>query len=150
MRITHKHCFNGKKSSEYNSWDHMIQRCNNKNCHKYQMYGGRGIRVCKRWLKFENFIHDMGLKPNTKYSIDRINTGGNYEPSNCRWATIGQQQINTRAQLRPMVGIKTNKCGTFSVRITVNKKIILLGTFKDIEEAIATRKNAEKLYRSGV
>lgn len=148
MRITHKHCFNGKKSTEYGSWGHMIQRCNNKNSHKYAMYGGRGINVCKRWLKFENFIKDMGIKPIGKYSIDRIDTNGNYEPANCRWATISQQQINTRAQQRPLVGIIKNKSGSFSARITVNKKIILLGTFKKLEDAKLIRKNAENIYRN--
>ena len=86
----------GQRTSEYNSWDSMIQRCTNPNNRKYRIYGGRGISICERWLKFENFIEDMGLKPSPKHSLDRFpNKDDNYEPSNCRWATIIEQNRNT-------------------------------------------------------
>lgn len=82
---------------EYNTWLGMKQRCYNKKCACYSYYGGRGIRVCKRWKhSFSNFLADMGRKPGPDYSIDRINVNGNYEPSNCRWATKKEQAINTR------------------------------------------------------
>ena len=79
----------------YNCWSSMLQRCRDKNNKSFKNYGGRGIAVCERWLKFENFLEDMGEVPE-KMSLDRINFNGNYEPSNCRWATSKQQCRNTR------------------------------------------------------
>lgn len=97
--VKHNHNVRGKKSSEYISWYNMKQRCTNVNNHKYQIYGGRGISVCEEWMKFENYIKDMGLKPGPEYSIDRINVDGNYEPSNCRWSTPKEQANNRRNKL---------------------------------------------------
>lgn len=74
----------------YNSWKTMIQRCTNPKVHNYQYWGGRGITVCERWKDFENFLEDMGVRPSGT-TLDRINTDGNYEPGNCRWATDVQQ-----------------------------------------------------------
>jgi len=93
--IIHGH--GGKnKSKTYKSWDHMIQRCKNKNTANYHNYGGRGITVCERWLKFENFLEDMGEKPSPNHQIDRVNNDGNYCPENCKWSTKGEQIRNTR------------------------------------------------------
>ena len=86
----------GKKPSDtYTCWLSMIQRCCNPNNSRYKDYGGRGITVCEEWKDFTNFLSDMGERPNGK-SIDRINVNGNYEPSNCRWATTKEQQNNLR------------------------------------------------------
>src|SRR5882757_4331895 len=80
----------------YNTWGGMKGRCYNPKNHKFPDYGGRGITVCDRWLtSFENFFADMGLKPQGK-TIDRMENNGNYEPSNCRWATPIQQVHNRR------------------------------------------------------
>jgi hypothetical protein len=65
----------------------MKQRCINKNFTNFKNYGGRGIKVCDRWLKFENFLLDMGIKPNKDYQIDRIDNNGNYEINNCKWSS---------------------------------------------------------------
>lgn len=82
------------RTPTYNSWRKMKERCTNPNHDRYPRYGGRGIKICDRWLhSFQNFLEDMGNRPYGK-TLDRIDPNGNYEPSNCRWATIKQQARN--------------------------------------------------------
>ncbi len=85
-----------KKHPNYAVYWGMLQRCYNKNVPKYKFYGGKNVTVCNRWrMTYKNFVNDMGNRPKGT-TLDRINPFGNYEPSNCRWATKEQQLKNTR------------------------------------------------------
>lgn len=79
----------------FTSWSSMMARCYNKNHEHYKQYGGRGIKVCRRWHWFKNFFADLGPRPDG-LSLERVNVNGNYEPSNCKWATHKEQMRNTR------------------------------------------------------
>jgi len=82
------------KSFEYGVWSAMKKRCTNPNHPRYHRYGGRGIKVCKRWEKFENFFLDMGVCPIENGSIERVNNDKNYTPSNCVWIHKSAQSKN--------------------------------------------------------
>lgn len=75
-------------------WLAMKQRCYLKSINTYARYGAKGIRYCERWESFENFLADMGQPPTDKHTLDRIDSAGDYEPLNCRWATMKEQQNN--------------------------------------------------------
>jgi hypothetical protein len=82
---------------ELNSYRGMLQRCYYPKHNRFEHYGGRGIKVCDRWLQsFQNFIDDMGLKPSDKHSLDRIDNDKDYSHENCRWATPSEQMSNRR------------------------------------------------------
>ena len=85
--------------AEHNVWINMKARCYNAKTTGFQYWGGRGIKVCERWVgSFRNFLLDMGRKPSPKHSIDRINNDGDYEPSNCRWVERKVQNRNRRGR----------------------------------------------------
>lgn len=150
-RVT-RHISHGmSKTPEYCSYISMINRCFDSKTN----YGGRGITVCDRWLELEgagflNFIEDMGERPDGT-TLDRIDVNGNYEPSNCRWATNGVQTFNQRVR-------KDNKSGVAGViwnktlkkwmsYIQKDKQRFVLGYFDNYEEAVKIRMEAEiKLY----
>lgn len=91
----HGHARPGKITTTYRSWTSMKRRCNAPNNQNYRYYGARGIKVCARWTVFENFLKDMGERPDDT-SLDRKDSNGNYEPENCRWANSATQAKNKR------------------------------------------------------
>lgn len=108
--ITTKHGLSDSRI--YRIWYAMMQRCNNEKNHAYKHYGGRGVKVCKRWLTFKKFASDMG-RPPEKFSLERIDVNGNYTKRNCKWASATEQMNNTRRNLNVLL-IKNGKKFTIS------------------------------------
>lgn len=144
MAITH----GLSKTVENKAWRAMKNRALNPNCPKYHRYGGRGITVCVRWMKFENFYADMGLRPSGDHSLDRIDNDGPYSPENCRWATRTEQMRNQgcgKSNTSGALGVSFYK-NAWVARITANYEDIYLGRFRHWKDAVAARKSAEKVY----
>ena len=125
----------GQSNSKiYNIWANMLHRCNNPNNKRYKDYGGRNIKVCKRWqgkYGFENFYEDIGKYKTKGMTLDRKDNNDGYYPENCRWVTRQTQSRNMRGKGYRW-GKKTKK---WEARITVNYKQIHLGCFDTEEEA---------------
>lgn len=112
-----------KRSPTKHIWKAMIQRCTNPNCETYANYGARGIRVCERWKSFENFLADMGEKPDG-LTLERDNNNGHYEPNNCRWATRLEQAQNTRRTMRVTFNGKTMGLTAWSRELGVSRNAL--------------------------
>jgi hypothetical protein len=140
----------GSNTPEFHSWSGAKRRCYIKTNPKYPEYGARGIKVCSRWLGafgFTNFLEDMGKKPGSNYSLNRIDNDGDYAPDNCEWATKHQQASNKRNNNKT-VGVYYDERyqQKWYVKLSVDKKIVFYGRFTDEVDAIQARRKAEQEY----
>jgi hypothetical protein len=94
--VTHGQC----KTPEYHAWQSMHQRCENPKHPCFGLYGARGMKVCLRWRRFENFFADMGRKPGARHCLERLDNEQGYSPDNCAWKTQLEQMRNTRLTIR--------------------------------------------------
>lgn len=109
---------------EWKIWNGIRSRCSNRREPGFKNYGGRGIRICERWLSFENFFADMGPRPSPKHSIERKENDGDYEPGNCVWATAKEQANNTRANRFIEFGGERLTLSQWSVRTGLTREAI--------------------------
>ncbi len=121
-----KHGMSSRKGNTptYNTWKRMVQRCTNPNSKEYPNYGGRGITICERWLKFEKFLADMGERPENA-SIDRIDNSQGYYPDNCRWSTRSEQQRNRRNNRLITFNGKTQCLEDWAAEIGIRSDVLI-------------------------
>jgi len=138
------------KTQIYRVWANMIDRCTDHNSPAYKDYGGRGIAICKRWLKFENFLKDMGESPTDKHQIDRIDNNFGYYKENCRWATREEQNKNKRNNRNYLFNNKNQCVSTWAKEYNIPYRILYRRLCIDkwpIEKAliIPVRKNKKNM-----
>lgn len=136
----YRHGMEGTRT--YQAWSSMKQRCLNQNAPRYPLYGGRGIKICDRWMSFEDFYADMGeCQPG--FSIERLNVNGNYEPSNCKWIPTHEQQRNKQGSVKVVVdgvemGMK-EACLKLGLNYrTVQSRVNILGWSKEESLGLCT------------
>lgn len=133
--INYKH--NMAYSTIYQAWHGMLQRCLNPKTIGYKNYGGRGIKVCERWLKFENFYEDMGDRPFKRATIDRINNDGDYCKENCKWTSYKEQARNKRTNYLITYKGKTLPLATWAEELGIKPTTLdyRVKTWSSIERA---------------
>jgi len=136
----------GCGTPEYSSWKSMISRCADKSNSRY---GGRGIKVCDRWVEsFVAFLDDMGRRPSAGHSIDRIDNDGDYDPGNCRWATAEEQCRNRSNTLYLSLNGETMSLPEWSERLGIDQSLIRSRLDRGWSDEEALTKPVEKKYRS--
>lgn len=137
---------NAVSTMERQSWNNMLQRCYNPKSNSYKYYGAKRVRVCRQWKNnFQQFLADMGPRPSAKHSLDRYpDPHGNYEPTNCRWATKRQQALNKRDTVKVLWKGEMMPLAEFAALIGVNARMISKRIERgwDIEHAMTTPSNA--------
>lgn len=128
------------KTPEYRAWAKMLARCRNPKDPNFMRYGGRGITVCERWNNFQDFIADMGARPSSFHSIERINNNEGYSPDNCKWATRPEQQRNRRNNIRITFNGETLVLQDWAKKVGIRPQSLLKRINKgwDLERAMTT------------
>lgn len=148
VNASHGHTRGYRISVEFRTWAGMIQRCSNPNNPSFPKYGGRGISVCDRWRKFDNFLADMGPRPRGR-SIDRIDVNGPYSPQNCRWATPRQQNRNKRNNVNLTFDGRTMCAAEWAAEVGINAPLLRRRIQKGwpTERALVTAPRAKRVRR---
>lgn len=133
----------------YSTWRNIKTRCYNKNTHNYKNYGGRGIVMCDRWLNsFSNFYEDMGDKPSSKYSIDRIDNDKGYSKENCRWASSKDQARNRSNNLILKYNGESMAAFDWCKRLGIRNQTLWIRLNRlgwSLERALTTKNNNKKI-----
>jgi hypothetical protein len=137
---SHGHSIRGCMTSTYRTWKSMKERCTSETSKAYPQYGGKGITLCDEWYSFDNFLADMGERPDGT-TIDRVDNSKGYIKSNCRWATKSQQSINRSnwSSSSGYPGVKKTPTGKFQARFNENGTNFHLGTYDSDLEAFTVR-----------
>lgn len=129
-KTRHGHKTRFGASGMYATWQSMLARCNNPNNRSFARYGGRGITVCERWKSFDNFLADMGERPDGM-SIERIDNDGPYAPGNCRWASVSEQARNRRSNdivtLNGESRCATDWCAALGIKYAMYRSRVMRG-----------------------
>lgn len=141
---------NPEKHNCYTRWQSMKRRCYKERDSHYARYGGRGIKVCDRWLNsFENFFDDMGLPPSKNYQIDRIDNDGDYEPSNCRWVSREDNARNKSNNRMIEAFGKTQTLSAWEVEVGIKRETIAMRLGRGWSAEDALSKSKPKKYTDG-
>jgi cytochrome c553 len=137
-RMTHGHSRRGDASGTYSCWQSMRARCNRPSHPSYPTFGGRGITVCKRWMTFENFLADMGVRPRS-LQIARLDNDGNFEPKNCKWATVSEKGLDKRTTSKYTVNGITKSFRGWADHLGINRATLFERMQKwTLEKALTT------------
>lgn len=134
------------RTLEYFTWRSMKARCTDPGVRYYEKYGGRGIKVCERWLNYENFLSDMGRKPSKAHSLDRVDNDGDYTPENCRWATKSEQTRNRSTSVWIEFNGKSQLMGDWAAELGISYSVLYMRVRKGwtVERAFTTPVKGKK------